>query len=182
MRYTPIKQYENVPTGFDPAKCLYCGAPQEVIDHCPPVTLQYHYQPSGLPFWLVPSCKECNYALGSKDLPTVSKRVEYLYHHYLLRLNHDTPQHYRLDWISRARDLLELRNGDKEAPSGKDILYQPLPNEIPQQASEEKRPRTDRQSKGLGSKNGKNTFWEEKVIALEKEIFELRKQLKELQQ
>ena len=178
MRYTPVKRYTPVPDAFEKTVCLYCGATAQVIDHCPPVILQYHYQATNIDFWLVPSCKECNNTLGSRNLPTISKRVEYLYHHYLPRLNHDSAQHYRLDWISRARELLGLRDGNKEAPGEKGILFKPLPNEIPQQVIEGKIPRTDRQSKGIG---GKNTFWEEKVIALEKEIFELRKRLKELE-
>jgi hypothetical protein len=66
--------------------CYYCGDPFEHGDHCPPIKWVRQLGPDHPAFadseWaVVPSCAECNYLLGAKDLFTLGERIRFVYHH-----------------------------------------------------------------------------------------------------
>ena len=73
--------------GASETKCTYCGWPKDDIDHCPPLIWVYnlgsdYFKSRGIRFRLIPSCTECNQALGSERLFTVVERCAYLHQRY----------------------------------------------------------------------------------------------------
>lgn len=53
-----------------PGSCYYCGVQSDAHDHVPPLALVSDDPDlrTGLPFWLVPVCTECNSHLGCLPL------------------------------------------------------------------------------------------------------------------
>jgi|13_taG_2_1085334.scaffolds.fasta_scaffold07728_8 hypothetical protein len=61
--------------------CTYCGVPACVLDHIPPISwtaLVKEEAKKELSFYKVPSCVECNSALGNLRLLSVIERVQYI--------------------------------------------------------------------------------------------------------
>lgn len=61
--------------------CSYCGAPADSIDHIPPRHMRMQLREMELtPFTVmeVPSCRECNSALGARPLLTIGHRRSWI--------------------------------------------------------------------------------------------------------
>jgi len=96
--------------GSDWCNCFYCGDISSGFDHSPPLKLvaEYGYKrfkDAGIPLLLIPSCAECNSALGAKSLCTASERIEYLINFYSRKIE------TRKKWS--AEDIDELGRGLK---------------------------------------------------------------------
>lgn len=136
MRYTPLKKYQLL-EGTVKDVCTYCGNRATQTDHVPPVSLQYHYQNTDTDFYLIPSCRECNSALGGRDLETVKKRLLFLLVIYCKRYpdarTTRPKDRARVEWIIAALRILGVRQPfEVEQPQGQKVLFRPLPGEIPQ--------------------------------------------------
>ena len=65
-------------------ECTYCGIPAEVLDHVPPLSFVHYVSDKtkqSLSFYLVPSCGECNNALGDQPLLTIQERINFVRKH-----------------------------------------------------------------------------------------------------
>lgn len=61
--------------------CTYCGMPANTIDHVPPISARPILTSMGVSRWdflEVPSCHECNSAIGAKALWTVRERKQWI--------------------------------------------------------------------------------------------------------
>lgn len=61
--------------------CTYCGMPAGSIDHVPPMSARPILVSMGVTKWdfvEVPSCIECNSAIGAKKLWTVRERKQWI--------------------------------------------------------------------------------------------------------
>jgi hypothetical protein len=86
MRKRRTQVYNRLYTKQTGDYCYYCGDLMEHMDHCPPVKWVDQLGPDHeafkrSEFVTVPSCAECNYVLGAKDLFTLKERVTFIYHH-----------------------------------------------------------------------------------------------------
>jgi hypothetical protein len=67
--------------------CFYCSDPADTLDHVPPLSAmevlnKEKRKKEQIPAVLVPCCRECNSALGSRQLWTVFDRLMYLESYY----------------------------------------------------------------------------------------------------
>ena len=67
--------------------CFYCADPADTLDHVPPLSAmdildKKKRQKERIPAALVPCCRECNGALGARQLWTVFDRLLYLESYY----------------------------------------------------------------------------------------------------
>lgn len=67
--------------------CFYCSDPADTLDHVPPLSLMAVYtvekrKKDKIPASLLTCCRECNNALGNKNLPTAMDRLLYLESYY----------------------------------------------------------------------------------------------------
>jgi len=68
---------------FSTMKCIYCGQPKQHIDHTPPLSWvdangSDYFIKNQIPFYKVPSCKDCNVILGDKPFFTIRQRKGYV--------------------------------------------------------------------------------------------------------
>lgn len=81
--YFPFKP----PGHWRDSSCVYCGDIAEARDHIPPMVwldvlgTDYFHSSQSLIVW-VPSCWECNAALGDRRLFTIRERTLWLLGHY----------------------------------------------------------------------------------------------------
>lgn len=179
MRYTPLKRYKRL-EGLSYEICIYCGSTSQQEDHIPPVSLQYHFEEDVIDYLVVPSCKECNIALGGKPLETVEKRLHFLFHIYTKRYPANGATSEQRSRIERIRIFLRMYgvwNPFDKIPTQQKVLYKPLPIEFSQppkskvvfeSARKDKAPRTRAV-----------ILWEENV-ALKKENAGLRSEIEYL--
>ncbi len=78
IRYKPIGV---------PGVCYYCGVRAQGRDHVPPLSLVSEDPDlrEGLPFFLLPSCNECNSMLGNNPIVVIEARRAWLYRRYQAR-------------------------------------------------------------------------------------------------
>ena len=65
---------------IDRNTCFYCGDAAEHLDHCPPLAwidsrTSEQWREASIPVVLLPSCSQCNQALGDRPLFTVLDRL-----------------------------------------------------------------------------------------------------------
>lgn len=77
---------------FDFSKCAYCGAPRELLDHVPAITLLDNinvrsYRKKGGKLLLYPCCSECNKYLGASKAVSYHERLTVLETRYARKLN-----------------------------------------------------------------------------------------------
>ena len=93
-RYKRMARYSSLYLPFKPVgywrekACCYCGNMASTKDHIPPVVWLEALGPSyfdsrGLLVVWVPSCRECNVALGSNKLFSIRERTGYLIDYYI---------------------------------------------------------------------------------------------------
>ena len=118
------------------AACVYCGLPSETLDHVPPLdyaSICNEDAKKNLAFYKIPSCGECNSALGNILLFTVLERInfikKYLRKKYAKALRIPYWDEEELKELSRTmRD--EIRKAEKQSAWVKDrVTYSP-PNEL----------------------------------------------------
>jgi hypothetical protein len=70
-----------------PGVCYYCGCLGDSYDHVPPVSLApiEHEHCQDMPFWLIPSCRECNVHLGNLPVLLIGARKAHLLRKYRVK-------------------------------------------------------------------------------------------------
>lgn len=66
---------------FKQGECTYCGFSAGEHDHVPSRIVSYVYHPDVL-HMVVPACRQCNQALGSKQINTLYERALWLIGYY----------------------------------------------------------------------------------------------------
>ena len=110
---------------FRPYECTYCGRTASTVDHVPPVSVSYAYNPE-VPHVKVPACRKCNSFLGDRELYTIAERCRFLRDRYEKYYQADIDIPHWESWeIDEMGDMMrtEIESAMRQKEAIEDLLF-----------------------------------------------------------